>query len=357
MSASSSNQASGQTVTPTQSPHHAPLVGGGQESAAQSGSGQRLIVNCLPLTPSERAMFETAAAGIRQVFTGDELLADRGGNWSAQIPQPLRQEVTAIIGNVAPAVVSQCPRLRWLQTWSAGTDQYAKPRVLPADAVVTNASGAYGQVVSEHMFALMWALMKNLHSYSADQHDHRWGRAIRATSPRHGTALVIGTGDIGSHFAQLAKAVGMHTQGVRRHAGKPARGIDEMYDFSQLDALLPGADVVALVVPSAPDTHHLLDARRLGLLNADAIVINAGRGDAIDAVALADALHSGALRGAGIDVTEPEPLASDSPLWDEPGCIITPHVAGYHLPDTRHEIIRIILNNLVRYVAGTLGTR
>ena len=317
---------------------------------------QRLIVNCLPLTPDDRQTFLDAAKGIPQVFTGQPARAD-DDLWSAEIPDNLVSRVTAVIGNVDPAVVSRCTRLEWLQTWSAGTDQYTKPGVLPPGMILTNASGAYGQAVSEHMFALMWALMKNLPIYGRSQVEHRWQRQGRVLSPHGATALVVGTGDIGSHFAVLAKAAGMHTVGVRRHAARAARGIDEMHGFEELDALLPLADVVALIVPSAPETHHVLDARRLALLTRQAVVINAGRGDAIDLLALADTLHRGLIWGAGIDVTEPEPLPGNSPLWDEPRCLITPHVAGEHLPDTRKRILQIVSENLGRYVGGTLRNR
>lgn len=103
-------------------------------------------------------------------------------------------------------------------------------------------------------------------------------------------------------------------------------------------------------MPRSPQTHHLLNADRLGRLKSTAIVINAGRGDAIDPEALADALHNGRLHGAGLDVTEPEPLPAESPLWDEPHCLITPHVAGgNHLEKTSEHIIRIALTNVSRY--------
>lgn len=148
--------------------------------------------------------------------------------------------------------------------------------------MVTNASGAYGQSVSEHMFATMWALMKNLNRYASNQRDHQWQDEGPVLSPEGGIALIIGVGDIGSHFAQLAQSVGMRTFGVRRHADVPANGIEKMYGFERLETLLPLADVVAMAVPRSPQTHHLLNADRLGRLKSTAIVINAGRGDAID---------------------------------------------------------------------------
>lgn len=309
----------------------------------------KLIVNCLPLNEGERRAFAKAARDVPQEFVGDE--AHRGDMvWSAAVPEELRSRATAVIGNFPVSQASQYTRLEWLQTFSAGVDAYICPGVLPRGTMVTNASGAYGQSVSEHMFATMWALMKNLNRYASNQRDHQWQDEGPVLSPEGGIALIIGVGDIGSHFAQLAQSVGMRTFGVRRYADVPAKGIEKMYGFERLETLLPLADVVAMAVPRSPQTHHLLNADRLGRLKSTAIVINAGRGDAIDPEALADALHNGRLHGAGLDVTEPEPLPAESPLWDEPHCLITPHVAGgNHSEKTSEHIIRIALTNVSRY--------
>ena len=173
------------------------------------------------------------------------------------------------------------------------------------------------------------------------------------TRPAGLGAVVVGTGDIGSHIAVLARAAGMTTTGVRRDPSRPADGIDEMAGFDRLDSLLPQTDVVFLAVPSAPGTRHLLDARRLALLRPDAYVINGGRGDAVDCMALAAALHQGLLAGAGLDVTEPEPLPRNHPLWRERRCLITPHVGGgNHLAGTGEAVIAVALDNVRRYAEG-----
>lgn len=322
------------------------------KQSSPTSATSRLIVNCLPLTPEQQRGFIEAADGVRQEFVAD---AGNHGNstWRAHVPEPLRARATAVIGNIPPATIGQYPLLEWLQTWSAGVDQYLAPGVLTSHTMVTNASGAYGQSVSEHMFAMMWALMKRLPTYAIQQTRHSWSDAGDALSPVGGTAVVIGTGDIGSHFAQLAHGVGMHTIGIRRHAGHPAAGIDDMRGFADLDAVLPQAHVVALSVPSTPETHHLIDRSRLGLLASDAIVLNVGRGDALDTDALSQVLHEGMIWGAGLDVTDPEPLPGDHPLWAEPRCLITPHVAGGdHLNGTSEAIIAIARENVRRYAAG-----
>ncbi len=124
--------------------------------------------------------------------------------------------------------------------------------------MLTNATGAYGQSVSEHMFAMMWAIMKNLHIYAASNPNAMWQDAGRAVSPNGKTALVIGTGDIGSHFARLCKNVGMTTIGIRRNPAVEAPGVDYMVGFDLLDDVLQYADVIAMCVPSTPTTYHLL---------------------------------------------------------------------------------------------------
>ena len=312
----------------------------------------KIIANCLPLSDAERQAFLDAAPGVRQEFTGNPI--ERGTmTWKAHVPAELRAQATAIIGNIAPAECRDYPHLKWLQTWSAGVDKYVAPGVLADGVIVTNATGAYGQTVAEHLFAMMWSLMRNIPAYARQQNEHRWHDLGRALTPAGATVLVIGTGDIGSHFAALCKAVGARTVGVRRDAAKPAHGIDEMHGFDELDALLPEADVVALAVPAAPETTHLIDANRLHLLKSTCVLLNAGRGNAVDPTALARALAEDQLHGAGLDVTEPEPLPADSPLWDEPHCLITPHVAGgNHLEVTERRIIAIALENVRRYAAG-----
>ena len=197
---------------------------------------RKLIVNCLPLTEAERAQFIRAAKGMPQEFVGDS--TQRGSmNWTAEIPDELKAYATAVIGNITPETCAQCPRLEWLQTWSAGVDKYQRPGVLHPGSMLTNATGAYGQSVSEHMFAMMWSIMKNLHIYAVGNPNAAWQDAGRVISPDGKTALIIGTGDIGSHFARLCKSVGMSTIGIRRNPTVEAPGIDHMVGFESLDAI------------------------------------------------------------------------------------------------------------------------
>lgn len=145
----------------------------------------------------------------------------------------------------------------------------------------------------------------------------------------------------------------MTTIGIRRNPAVEAPGVDHMIGFDSLDDVLQYADVIAMSVPSTPATRHLLNAERIASLKPDSIIINAGRGNAIESQALADALAEGRIRGAALDVTEPEPLPEESPLWSEPRCLVTPHVAGgNHLEITERRIISIALGNVRCYANG-----
>lgn len=316
---------------------------------------QSVILNFLPLNEQEQREFEQASGSYSQYFVG-QITQRYAMGWKASlddVPEDVRQQTVAVIGNIKPESLRSLPNLRWLQTWSAGVDAYLVPTVACENVTITNATGVYGQSVAEHMVASMWALMRNLPTYARQQSQQQWRDAGAAISPVGATAVLIGTGDIGSYAARLCKALGMRTIGVRRNAAKPADGIDTMVSFAELDSVLPKADVVLLSVPSTAQTHHLLNVKRLALLPEHAIVVNAGRGDAIDPDALYEALHSQKLRAAALDVTEPEPLPEKSPLWNEPNCLITPHVAGgNHLKETAEHIINIALENMRRFAAG-----
>lgn len=312
----------------------------------------RLIVNCLPLTAEERLRFRQAAPEVAQEFTADE--AHRGDMvWPVAVPESLRPLATAVIGNVDPGTLGEYARLEWLQTFSAGADRYLASPELPPSVVVSNAAGVYGRPVAETMIAMMWALMKRIPDYVRNQSAGLWRDEGSVSSPVGRRALIVGTGDIGSHVAVLARSAGMATTGVRRDPTRSADGIDEMVGFDRLEDLLPRADVVFLAVPSAPGTRHLMDASRLALLKSESYVINGGRGDPVDCLALAAALHGGRLAGAGLDVTEPEPLPESHPLWGEPRCLITPHVGGgNHLAGTGEAVIAAALDNVRRYAEG-----
>ena len=169
----------------------------------------------------------------------------------------------------------------------------------------------------------------------------------------NGTA-VLGLGDIGGDYARKVHALGAHVIGVRRTNQNKPDYLDEQHTMDDLDMLLGRADIVAMVLPGGSATNHIMDERRLRLMKKGAYLINVGRGNAIDPDGLYKVLKDGHLGGCGLDVTEPEPLPADSPLWELENLVITPHVAGnFFLPETFERIIRIAGENLAAWANGT----
>ncbi len=307
------------------------------------------ILNFLRLTETEREAFRAAAPDAEHLFRP---VADQTKDARTASDDELGR-ATVIIGCPPASEMDKCPNLRWLQTWSAGVAPYLVPGVLPEGCLLTSAVGAYGPAVSEHMLSSVLALMKKLPAYRDNQNEGRWADEGIVKSFDGSTVLLLGTGDIGSHFARMAKALGAHTVGLNRHPEKPVEGMDALHPLADLDLWLGKADVVAMSLPETPETYHLINAHRLELMKPDAILVNAGRGSGVDCMALAQALKKGRLWGAALDVTEPEPLPEGHPLWECKNLLLTPHSAGGDKLDaTIRRIAAIALENLRRYLAG-----
>lgn len=272
-------------------------------------------------------------------------------------PEAVTQEeldhTDILIGNPPQGMLHGSPRLQWLQCNSAGVEPFLQPGVLHSKILLTNATGAYGLAISEHMLGMLLEIFKKLHLYRDAQHQHQWQSLGQVRSIEGSTVLVLGMGDIGGEFARRVKALGAHVIGVRRTDTRCPDYADEVHLTADLDQLLPLADVVAVSLPGTRETAGLLDRRRIALMKEGAVVLNVGRGSIIDTEALCDALESGHLGGAGLDVTDPEPLPAGHRLWDIPNAVITPHISGfYHLPETLERIVRISAANLKAYTEG-----
>ena len=308
-----------------------------------------LILNLLTLKEKQREDFLRAAKGYEQIFAPGGVTED-----GRPVPESLYRRAAVILGNPTVKELAVCENLRLLQTRSAGTDQYQKSGVLPEGAVLLSASGAYGHSVSEHMLAMLLCLMKRLPAYRDQQRNGLWSDLGPVKTLAGAMVLCVGTGDLGSSFARLCKAFGAKTAGVRRDAGKSAEGIDEMYPMDRLDGLLPQADVVALMLPHSAQTARLMDRRRLLLMKQDSILLNGGRGTAVDCAALAKVLEDGHLWGACLDVTDPEPLPAGHPLWRQERAVLTPHTAGGdHLAGTADRIAAVALEHLASFLKDT----
>ena len=300
------------------------------------------ILVTIPVKPEHKARLEAAAPSCRFTYT--------------DIPGATREliaQADIILGCVPAERIEASDRLRLLQLNSAGADQYVKPGILSEKTVLTNATGAYSKTVAEHGFASMLMLMKNLHLYRDAQNRREWIDVETVTSPADAVIAVVGLGDIGCHFARLAKSLGAYVIGVKRRASEKPDCVDELYLTSELDSVLPRADVIFSVLPGTPATTHIYTAERFRLMKKSAIFINDGRGSAVSADVLFEALSKKEIAAAAVDVFETEPLPKESPLWALDNLLITPQSAGfYHLKDTLELIVDISEKNLLACLNG-----
>ncbi len=298
------------------------------------------IVIRIPTNEKNREMIK-AAAGDKTVTFCDEFTQEMVDN--AEI----------ILGNPSPNMLKTAKNLKWLQTGSAGVEPYIKDGVLKSDVKLTNSTGAYGLAIGEFMLAGHMAMIKKMFLYRDAQKTHSWESLGNVDGMYKSTVVVLGMGDIGTEYAMRCKALGAYVIGVRRTDTTPSPYADEIITSDKLDEILPRTDVLAIAMPGTPQTRNMIDEKRISLMKKGSYIINVGRGYIIDMEAISDALESGHLAGAVLDVTEPEPLPKGHRLWDIPTAFITPHISGfYHLDETRERILKIFADNLEKYLKG-----
>ena len=281
-----------------------------------------LLPSSVPLAPSlpqdVSAVVYDAAAPVPEEHLDAEALVVWGNR---------REDLVAVAGRM--------PNLRWVQTLAAGPDAVLSAGFAPG-VVVTSGVGLHDATVTEHALALTLALLRRLPQAAAAQAQHRWADEIGGIQPLRpdgavtsligARVLVWGFGNIGRNLAPLLRGLGAEVRGVARTAGR-RNGFDVVAE-EDLNAELARTDVLIMILPATPQTERALDADRLAALPPHAFVVNVGRGSTVDEDALADALTSGGIAGAAVDVTAVEPLPADSALWDLPNLLITPHAAG-----------------------------
>ena len=300
------------------------------------------ILVTIPTEERHRKMLEAQAPGAEFLYRAAQ-----------EVTPELAHEMNIILGNVKPAVLAGTEKLRLLQLNSAGTDGYLADGVLPEKAVLTNATGAYGLAISEHMLGMLLELQKKLHLYMKNQAEEVWKDEGCVRSVYGSVVLVLGLGDIGSEFARRVKALGAYVIGIRRTKAQKPEFVDELYQMDALDECLKRADVAAMSLPGTKETYQIMNRKRLEGMKKGAILLNVGRGNAVETEALCDLLESGYLGGAGLDVTDPEPLPAGHRLWKAPNLVLTPHISGlYHLQETHERILRIAAENLQAFLAG-----
>ena len=246
------------------------------------------------------------------------------------------------------------PRLRWLCSPFAGVDNLLAPGVfLSPDALLSNSSGAYGVTIAEHIIMTALMVLRRQMDYGAIVTRRGWQRGLAVRSIYASRVTLLGTGDIGHETALRLRAFSpSRLTGVNR-SGRDESGLfDRVLPREALEEVLPETDILILSLPGTKETRGLLDKAKLALLPDGALLINVGRGSALDEAALERELRTGRLRAA-LDVFEHEPLPEDSPLWDCPHLLITPHVAGnMTLPHTVERIVALFLEDFANYCEG-----
>ncbi len=243
-------------------------------------------------------------------------------------------------------------KLRFIQAFTAGYEGLQEHGV-PPGVVVANAGDSWSASVAEHGMALLLAMVKRLEVPILNRPGHKWERAYSSRmGSLHGMTLaIVGYGGIGRSFARFAKPFGMHIVGLRRHPRLDPL-VDEIVPISELHPVLARADVVLIAVPYSKTTDKMIGAPQFAACKQGALLINLARGGLIDQRALAEALKSGKLGGAAVDVTSPEPLPAEDPFWDSPNLILTPHVAGASGPVGRKRLAEFVGANVARFAAG-----
>ena len=259
-----------------------------------------------------------------------------------------------IIGEPDEDQILAAKKLEWIQLTWAGTDKYDKMTNLPPDLKITNASGAFGKIISEYVVGSIIALYRSFPKYWDSKKSKAWERVDSATTIFGKTALILGTGDIGSNVAHRLKAFDCKVLGIRRQlSGAKMQDFDEVYTMDSLEGLLPQADIVIGCLPNNEGTRNQLNYVRLNLMKQDAVLVNVGRGGLIDAEALISVLEAGRLKGAALDVFDIEPLPDNSPLWNMENVLITPHISGPSFggnEDVENAIWDICIRNLKSYL-------
>jgi phosphoglycerate dehydrogenase-like enzyme len=277
---------------------------------------------------------------------------DASIGWDGDILGDALETADILIGMPAyrDDLAQRAPRLRWVHTILAGIDGFLPLDWLPARAQFTNNRGAHGVKAGEYLRMAYTLLHTRMPEIIAQQRVRQW-RQLFTGSLAGRTALVVGLGDLGQAAVRAAKQLGLEVIGVSR-TGKKVAHARRVYRTTALDKVLPQADFVVIAVPLTPETRCLLNRRRLDLLKPTSGVINIARAPVVDHDALREKLMRGELAGAILDVVEPEPLPPESPLWDTPNLIITPHISC----DDSEQYIDITLDlwfeNLGRFLNG-----
>jgi phosphoglycerate dehydrogenase-like enzyme len=332
-------------------PAVAPLIErlGLEESAApvreRAGWQRPKKVMVLNLAPQLLPALQAAAPGVELLPVG-----------SAAEAVSLARDADAVLGLCTPELLAAGPDIRWIQSYSAGVERcVAIPALRERDVLLTNMQRVAGPVMAEHVLAMMLAYARGLHFFVPERMAGRWTRELpppgRMLTLEGKTVLVVGLGGIGVEVAKRAHALGMRVIATRASGREGPPFVSYVGLPDELLKLAAEADFVVNTVPLTPATTGMFDAKFFAAVKPGAFFVNVGRGASVVQAELVAALQGGRLGGAGLDVTDPEPLPADSPLWKMQNVILTPHVSAQS--DLGDEVrFAIGVENLRRYVAG-----
>ena len=254
------------------------------------------------------------------------------------------QEAEIFIGTPTAHTVSRMPNLKWVQLFSAGANAVSG---LPEHVILTNAYGAYGPAIAEYMTACTLSLGLYLPEYLLAQQEHAWDRIGDPLDAASMKVLSVGMGAIGTAYTRNMHMLGASCSGVRRTVHDKPDHIEHLYASKELADIIGDYDVVALSMPGTAETAGMFDEAMLRRMKKGSILINVGRGSAIDTDALVKVAREGHFRGVALDVTEPEPLPKNHPLWNIPHVYITPHISGRYISSANYDrVIAVVLENL-----------
>lgn len=283
-----------------------------------------------------------------EILSGEQTRSDFKLLRSAEI-------ITGFVDSeLVEAILADTNDLQWLHVWSAGVDSMPFARLADRQIALTNSSGVHEHSITEVILMFLLALSRRLQCSLRSQLRHEWDM-VKPLSGLHGRTLgILGVGTIGRRTAAAAQSLGMRVIGLSR-SGAECEHVETMYRTEQLHELLPQCDYVVNILPLTAETRHIITEPEFALMRDGAVYVNVGRGGTTDTLALVEALISGKVAAAGLDVFETEPLPMSSPLWDMDQVIITAHNAGM-THDYVPRVMDILSENIKNYlVTGKPG--
>lgn len=279
----------------------------------------------------------------------------RESGWSAEEYRAALRNASILLGEPKNEDFIHCETLELMQSPSSGVNYYVQGGCFPEGAMLCSSTGVYGNVLAEHMLAMTLALCRRLPEYHDQQRARQWRLRKFDKQLEGSTVLILGAGDIGTTLARWLRPMVGKIIGMRRVAREFPDCYDRMITPEELDEVLAHADIVLCALPHTPETAGLLNRHRLGLMKPDAVLVNGGRGSLIDQDALCELLQAGHFWGVGLEVTQPEPLPKEHPLWDQPRLMITPHAAGNSFAPgspLERRIWEHMIRNVTAYLHG-----